>query len=1244
MKKLKFLLLALVATISLGAWADVPTDGVYYLKSVTTGKYVSRGSDWNTRAIVDDWGVAVQVVTAEGKTTCKFVDNNLYLFATNDGYVFTDNGDTNIQWTLQETTDGFKFKNVNKETYIVLVEANNFMNLHQGEESAAELFTFEPTSDHPAKMAELYETTKAGVFTAAGVDASKLSTDYAAQSITVSDPVSSVAEQYQGCGTIKTQTLSGLKTGLYKVTVNAFHRITGNDATYNAYQGGYASPVVYLFANNMKYQIHSVMDEPATTPWVSGNDYQKDGKCYPNGMAGAAAAFNAGKYLNEAWVYVTDGSLNFGLQNDSKVTNGNWTCYQNFTVTYYTDEVSAEDAEAILASVPTATNMSKSTKDALDIAISNFNNTKNVANYNALATAIANANASIADYAKINNAINLLTDEGKTAFSQSIDKYTSGEWKDYNDFIENSSFYTFLKQYPKDNTDFTMFIVNPEIIGSDGWTCEKGKNGGNGPLLNGNSFEYWIGTAANGGFDYYQVINDLPNGHYNIGVQMYNSSNGVAGDAPNGNVGLYGFANNTQKFVGIIKDEEVLSSYTLEDVIVTDGTLRLGVKNNGTMGARWFVADNFTLTFVSHMTETDAALLALQTVLEQAKALIDADAKATKSLKEKIATDYETYSAYTSSTDIEDIKAATTDMTAQIAALNASIAAYANLKAAYEPYKDNAEVETLYNDAKGVYEAATKTTEEVIAYIKEFNRGVAVATLESPYAGSAVAEGTFYLYNLASGKFLNGGNDWGTQMSLAQGGQPMKLAKSGDGYTIDSQISNGGNSHFVGNGGYLDAAATPFTFTNVGGNVYTISWADGANMYGYDGSTTVVATQTIESVGSYWQLVSADDIKDAAIANGTKENPFDVTSLIADYNFGRNNSLFNSWNGTENKGKNGSNDNMNAEKYNTTFDVYQTLTDLPNGRYLVKAQAFYRAGGQGTTNSAENAFLYANNNSTAIEDINTEAQSTSGAGFTKQAGEKFVPNSQSDASMVFTAGYYDDNEVEAIVIDGKLKIGFKKEIAVGSDWTLFDNVRLYYMGTESFDATLTKIGDAAYSTMYLDYPVEIPENVEAYYVTVDGKTATMNAIEGVIPANCGVILKAEDAGKVTFTQTSTAATTDVSGNKLIGFVKDTEVNNGKAHYAFSYKDDKVAFYIPASAVSDTDPTSAFTAKANKAYLEIEGTSSSKIDIAWGGEVTGINDVNGEMGTKDGLYNINGMRVNSNYKGIVLKGNKKFLQK
>ncbi len=929
-------------------------------------------------------------------------------------------------------------------------------------------------------------------------------------------------------------------------------------------------------------------------------------------------------------------TLKVGIEAVGTGVGQSWVACDNFQLTL---------VEAGLPAVTKAEGkMNKAVSDAQDAAIAEYNTNPTVANYNAALAAIEAARASIAIYeqiAVINTKAASLDEDGQEAYSETLTAYNEGTLSTLEEAMEGLR--KAVKAQTTEGADMTLAIVNPEINGSDGWTCEK-PNGGNGPLLNNSAFEYWIGTASNGSFDYYQVINGLPNGHYNIGVQMYNSSNGVSGDAPNGNVGLYGFANNTQKFVGIIKDEENMTNYTLEDVVVTDGTLRLGVKNNGTMGARWFVADNFTLTFVSGMTETDAALIALNTILDQAKTLIDANATATVSLKSKIATDYATYKAYTSETGIDVIKAATTDMTAQIAALNASIAAYANLKAAYEPYEGNTKVETLYNAAKEVYETATKTTDEVTAYIKEFTRGVAVATLETPYAGNAVAEGTFYLYNPASGKFLNGGNGWGTQMSLVQGGQPMKLTANNGSYTIDSHITNKSN-HFVGTNGYLDAAEASFTFTHIGNNLYLISWEDGAKVFGYDGSTTVVAIQTVETIGSYWQLVSADDIKAAAMANGTKDKPFDVTSLIADYNFGRYNDLFGSWNGSPGKG--GANENMNAEKYNTTFDVNQTLTNLPNGRYLVKAQAFYRAGGQGTTNTAENAFLYANDNSTAIENINAEAQNTSSGGFTKQAGDKYVPNSQSDASAVFTAGYYDNNAVEVIVIDGNLKIGFKKLVNVDTDWTLFDNVRLYYMGAESFDATMTKVGDAAYSSMYLDYPVEIPEGVEAYYVTVEGKTATMNEIKDVIPANCGVILKAaEDVDKITFTQTSTKATTDVSNNVLIGFVKDTEVNDGKAHYAFGYKGDKVAFYIPESAESDTDPTSKFTAKAHKAYIELESAPNAKLDIAWGGEATGINTIDNGQLTIDNskAYNLNGMRVSDNYKGIVLKGGKKFLQK
>lgn len=1057
MKKLKFLLLALAATLSLGAWADVK-DGIYYLKSVTTGKYVSRGSDWNTRAIVDDWGVAVQVETAEGKTTCKFVDSNLNLFATDDGYVFTDNASTNIQWILIEETSGFSFKNVNKDTFINLVEANGFTNLHQ-DASNYELFTFEPASEHPSKMAALYATTKASAFTAAGVDASKLSTDYAAKKITVSDPVSSVAEQYQGWATIKTQTLSGLKTGLYKVTVNAFHRITGNDATYTAYQGGYASPVVYLFANNMKYQIHSVMDEPATTPWVSGNDYQKDGNYYPNGMTGSAAAFNAGKYLNEAWVYVTDGKLTFGLQNDSKVTNGNWTCYQNFTVTYYTDEVSDEDAEAILASVPTA-KMAPSVLAALTTAKENFEAKKTIANYNALTTAIASANVSVAIYAKLKDAIDLaneLCNENATgandfnnAKSEAQGKYEKTD-EDINVDATVATLKTAIKTYLSNNE--TNIVVNGTFESdTKGWTSTTGAQ--NSGLANnkqgdfiGNFWENWNGSPKTGKM-YQTNASALPAGQYALKIAAFGDQNPA-----NEKSKLFVYVNDNKQRVVSDNPTYYYVPFTLIETAAI-GTIEYGLIAEEDIDSKWIGIDNVSICFLGGM---------------------------------------------------DDFYATEDDYNALKSALNAvSNKMFGFEKDEYAPY-NNVEVAKAIAHANTINPTVKNIAADVRAATNTIKNAVWVANETEV---NAVYDGSF-------AKATNNGAPAGWTMS---------------------NNTLGGDYHsraFVN-----DDRLTEFNDTKSG------------LFLRFDGTNSNRGSQ---------------------------------------YFYGQ----------TE-----GYTMPLKAET------VYYVSVDAKNwGDKIEKPLRLNITGPSGFT--------------TEYQDLNLISDADKNNDEPQHFLIVFTTTTAGNYQISFQCPGADTNAHNALISNVELK------------------------KAESFDATMTKIGDAAYSSMYLDYPVEIPEGVEAYYVTVDGRTAMMNEIEDVIPANCGVILKAaEDVDKITFTQTSTAATTDVSDNVLIGFVVDTEVEEGKAHYAFGYKGDKVAFYIPESAESDTDPTSKFTAKAHKAYIELESAPNSKLDITWGGEATGINTIDNGQLTIDNskAYNLNGMRVSSNYKGIVLKGGKKFLQK
>jgi len=86
---------------------------------------------------------------------------------------------------------------------------------------------------------------------------------------------------------------------------------------------------------------------------------------------------------------------------------GSWFLFNGISYTYYDNEVSPEDAAAILETANGLVDkkMSSSVKSALSTAISTFDANKTIANYNSLNTAISNANASIASYAELQTAI-----------------------------------------------------------------------------------------------------------------------------------------------------------------------------------------------------------------------------------------------------------------------------------------------------------------------------------------------------------------------------------------------------------------------------------------------------------------------------------------------------------------------------------------------------------------------------------------------------------------------------------------------------------------------------------------------------------------------------------------------------------------------------------------------------------------------------------------------------------------------
>lgn len=200
----------------------------------------------------------------------------------------------------------------------------------------------------------------------------------------------------------------------------------------------------------------------------------------------------------------------------------------------------------------------------------------------------------------------------------------------------------------------------------------------------------------------------------------------------------------------------------------------------------------------------------------------------------------------------------------------------------------------------------------------------------------------------------------------------------------------------------------------------------------------------------------------------------------------------------------------------------------------------------------------------------------------------------------------------------------------------------FYTTSLSTEVAINKYG---YSTWYAGMPVAVPEGMKAYYCIVDGNTAVLNDMGTVIPANTGAVLYAEEAigtgGNYAMSYTNESITTDITKNLLIGYVQDTEVNNGKAHYALNVKDNVVGFYVPKTTEEGTTPsaTSTFTAKAGKAYLELDPTASAVSLVIRRNSDTSI-DAAATVIPENIIYDLTGRRVITPSKGIYIVNGRK----
>ena len=183
------------------------------------------------------------------------------------------------------------------------------------------------------------------------------------------------------------------------------------------------------------------------------------------------------------------------------------------------------------------------------------------------------------------------------------------------------------------------------------------------------------------------------------------------------------------------------------------------------------------------------------------------------------------------------------------------------------------------------------------------------------------------------------------------------------------------------------------------------------------------------------------------------------------------------------------------------------------------------------------------------------------------------------------------------------------------------------------------VTEDGWATLFLGFNAEIPEGVEAYIVKKEGINDTyisLTQVEGVLPSNTGVIVKAEQGDYEFFYEET--ATADVTGNLLKGSVANADIT--EEAYVLSNDNGVVGLYKAEMAGG------VWLNNANKAYLPasaVPNKSAAFYGFDWNG-TTGISEVKGENGNVKVIYDLTGRRVENPSNGIYIINGVKVLVK
>ena len=526
----------------------------------------------------------------------------------------------------------------------------------------------------------------------------------------------------------------------------------------------------------------------------------------------------------------------------------------------------------------------------------------------------------------------------------------------------------------------------------------------------------------------------------------------------------------------------------------------------------------------------------------------------------------------------------------------------------------------------------------------------------------------FYVYNVGTGRWFCGGDDWGAHAAVGFPGIKVTTPKNdyGSGHynSIKTWLFNGnwGEGGLLNHGGYCDTGGNGWKFfkQNDAQGIYT--WARNGSDTGDNGNNGYGTKNLVGFAPSSYALVNTDragaddpynqwifvteaqrdEMAAAAMATASESSPVDLTYKIKmpglnqrerkegtnqnddvlDWTCNHPNYCYNASDNGSRKIIMGRGDNhadfvcdIYGLDWNDSFSWTQTVTGLTPGKYRVKVQGYNDNG-----EAANKACLVANGQKAALVELSSESVLPWTSG---------LPANTFDNPEYFQTGLYWNEVICTVGSNGELTLGVESPNVTGSHVVIFDNFRLEYVGSASESVTVTSAGYATYcSENALDFT---STDIKAYVGTRSGDKLTFTPITQV-PANTGLLL-VNDGGK-TEDVPVIASVPAVADNCLVGVNVATTI--GEGDYILNVVSEGAGFF---KAGTHT------TLGAHKAYIPASvGNGVKGFAIDFDDDATGIDSLTPALSEGEGaIYNIAGQRLSKTQKGINIVNGKKVLK-